>query len=357
MPIRKNLQSGIWWVDIRPPGGQRIRRSTSTTSRPAAQEYHDKLKSELWRVHNLGEQPKHSFEEACLRLLKASEGQSDYDTKVRHVKYWLTVFAGRTICSLTNTEILDGLPTHRVYKDKRKPKNLKPATRNRYLSTIHRILSIAADADWLIKVPKLAKLDEPELRVRWEPQGIIAALIRETSLVWMQDVSLFAVSTGMRENEILSLTPARVDMKQRNAWVEADGAKSGYARSVPLNDDAMGVLERRLRTAKQLVFTRDRQRDESKGDTRIQQIDRRALARACEKVGIVDFRFHDFRHTWASWHVQQGTPLLVLKELGGWETIEMVQRYAHLGPSHIAAHAKTVTFWSQQEAEKLRAAG
>ena len=70
--------------------------------------------------------------------------------------------------------------------------------------------------------------------------------------------------------------------------------------------------------------------------------------KACADVGIEKFRFHDLRHTWASWHVQAGTPLLVLKELGGWETIEMVQKYAHLGQSHLAAHANVVTFWSQQ---------
>ncbi len=355
MPIRKNPQSGIWWVDIRPPGGQRIRRSTGTTSKQAAQEYHDKLKNELWRVHNLGDKPKHSFEEACIALLNASEGQSDYATKVRHVKYWRSIFAGRAICSLTNTEITAGLPTHRVYEDKRKPKRLKAATRNRYLSTMRRILNLAANADWLIKAPKLAKLEEPAVRIRWEPQETIAKLISAMTLDWMRDVSLFAVATGMRETEILTLTRDRIDMKRSNAWVTADGAKSGYARSVPLNDDAMGVLERRLVTAKNLVFTRDRHRNEV-GETQIQQIDRRVLTRACKEVGVVDFRFHDFRHTWASWHVQQGTPLLVLKELGGWETIEMVQKYAHLAPSHIASHAKTVTFWSQQHSEKERAA-
>lgn len=44
----------------------------------------------------------------------------------------------------------------------------------------------------------------------------------------------------------------------------------------------------------------------------------------------------DLRHTWANWHVQHGTPLHVLKELGGWETLEMVQRYAHLSADHLA---------------------
>ncbi len=208
------------------------------------------------------------------------------------------------------------------------------------------------DADWLVKAPKLIKLDEPAVRIRWEPQETITKLISAMTLAWMRDVSLFAVATGMRESEILSLTRDRIDMGRCNAWVTADGAKSGYARSVPLNDDAMGVLKRRLATAKRLIFTRD----SGDGNTRIQQIDRRVLARACKTVKIEDFRFHDFRHTWASWHVQHGTPLMVLKELGGWETIEMVQKYAHLAPSHIASHAKTVTFWSQQPSEKEKAA-
>lgn len=339
-------RNGIWHVDFYAPSGERIRRSAGTTYKAAAQEYHDKLKHEMWRVHNLGDTPRRSFEEACIQLLKASEGQRDYATKVRHVKYWRTVFGGRSICSLTSTEILEGLPTHRVYEDKRKPKSLTPATRNRYISTIRRILSLASEADWIVKAPKLNNLNEPAVRIRWEPQPVIRKLIDAITLDWMRDVSLFAVATGMRESEILSLTPARIDMAQCHAWVTADGAKSGYARSVPLNEDAMSVLRRRLPSAKGLIFTRGRQRDPGE-ETQIQQIDRRSLAKACATVGIKDFRFHDFRHTWASWHVQGGTPLMVLKELGGWETVEMVQKYAHLAPSHLAAHAGAVTFWSQ----------
>jgi beta-glucosidase/6-phospho-beta-glucosidase/beta-galactosidase len=45
------------------------------------------------------------------------------------------------------------------------------------------------------------------------------------------------------------------------------------------------------------------------------------------------------RHTWASWHVQQGTPLHALQELGGWESSEMVRRYAHFSADHLAPYA------------------
>jgi YD repeat-containing protein len=183
--------------------------------------------------------------------------------------------------------------------------------------------------------------------VRWEPQEVIAALIGAMSLQWMRDAALVAVSTGLRESELFGLTPAHVDLAQRNAWITHDRAKSGHARSVPLNDDACAVIERRLHLSKQYVFTRDG------SDRRITQHDNRVFVRACRAVSIEDFHWHDLRHTWASWHVQQGTPLMVLRELGGWETVAMVQKYAHLAPSHIAAHANAVKFWSRlNEAEK-----
>lgn len=63
---------------------------------------------------------------------------------------------------------------------------------------------------------------------------------------------------------------------------------------------------------------------------------------ALRRAGIEDFRFHDLRHTWASWLVQAGTPISVLQEMGGWESIEMVRRYAHLAPNHLTEHAKHI---------------
>jgi len=69
------------------------------------------------------------------------------------------------------------------------------------------------------------------------------------------------------------------------------------------------------------------------------QASTKAWYKGLERAGIVDFRWHDLRHTWASWHVQQGTPLYVLQELGAWASPEMVRRYAHLSCEHLAPYA------------------
>jgi integrase len=61
---------------------------------------------------------------------------------------------------------------------------------------------------------------------------------------------------------------------------------------------------------------------------------------ALERAGVEDFRWHDLRHTWASWHVQNGTPLYALQEMGGWSSAEMVRRYAHLAADHLAPFAE-----------------
>jgi len=61
------------------------------------------------------------------------------------------------------------------------------------------------------------------------------------------------------------------------------------------------------------------------------------------RAGIENFRWHDLRHTWASWHIQRGTPLQVLKELGGWATLEMVQRYAHFSAEHLTPYVLAMT--------------
>jgi integrase len=119
-------------------------------------------------------------------------------------------------------------------------------------------------------------------------------------------------------------------MRRRVAWIHGDQAKAGKPIGIPLADDAMAILARQRGQNKQWVFP-------WKGHP-IGKI-KTAWRRALERAKIEGFTWHGLRHTWASWHVQNGTPLAVLKELGGWASLSMVSRYAHLAPEHLRAYA------------------
>ena len=75
----------------------------------------------------------------------------------------------------------------------------------------------------------------------------------------------------------------------------------------------------------------------------IRWVNTRAWRKALTRAGIENFRWHDLRHTWASWHVQNGTPLYVVQEMGAWESEGMVRRYAHLAPANLQRHAELVS--------------
>jgi len=75
----------------------------------------------------------------------------------------------------------------------------------------------------------------------------------------------------------------------------------------------------------------------------IKQLNTKAWRRALKRASIEDFRRHDLPHTWTSWHVQAGTPLHVLQELGGRESVEMVRCYAHLSSDHLVEYADRVS--------------
>ena len=129
-----------------------------------------------------------------------------------------------------------------------------------------------------------------------------------------------------------------------------DQAKAKKAIPVPLNADAMLVLRRQTGKHETRVFTYQpvikdgvslmRRGKERRLPCPVEQVNTKAWRAALKRAGITDFRWHDLRHTWASWHVQQGTPLHVLQELGSWESVEMVRRYAHLTSDHLREHAE-----------------
>lgn len=74
--------------------------------------------------------------------------------------------------------------------------------------------------------------------------------------------------------------------------------------------------------------------------SRFKQVSTKARYAALERAGIGDYRWRDLRHTCGSWHVQNGTPLFALQELGGWASTYMMRRYAHLAAVPLAPNAE-----------------
>ena len=93
---------------------------------------------------------------------------------------------------------------------------------------------------------------------------------------------------------------------------------------MPLNDAALDVLQRRQGDHPTYVFM-------YRGNS-IVQVNTKVWRNALQRADIHDFRWHDLRHTFATWHREAGTPTHELQRLGGWKTQSMVERYAHVAP-------------------------
>ena len=135
---------------------------------------------------------------------------------------------------------------------------------------------------------------------------------------------LLALNTGLRRGELLGLSWNDIDLAGQRLTVRARSAKSGRARHVPLNAEALGVVTAmRAENCTGLLFD-------------VQSFGK-AWKAVVEEAGIEDFRFHDLRHTFASKLVMRGVDLNTVRELLGHSDIKMTLRYAHLAPEHKAA--------------------
>ena len=210
---------------------------------------------------------------------------------------------------------------------------VKNATINRELEVVRHILNLA-QKEWLCLdvVPFIRMLKESPPRVRFltqsEADRLLLALPHH-----LQPVIQYALSTGCRRSEILKLEWSRVNMNRKVAWLNHGATKNGAARGIPLNRDALIALEMAKSRNSRWVFT-------YKGNPMVGIGS--AFKKGLKRAEIKDFRFHDLRHTWASWHVMSGTPLYDLMTLGGWKTMDCVQRYAHLAPEHLANAASRI---------------
>ncbi len=147
---------------------------------------------------------------------------------------------------------------------------------------------------------------------------------------WLQEIVVFALNTGMRQDEILSLLGSHVDLFRRTVTVVR--SKNGEKRTIPLSIRAFELLKVKVKgmdSGSGFVFP-------SEAGTKIDDKNlRRAFYEALKRAEIDDFRFHDLRHTFATRLAQAGVDLYKIAKLLGHKDIKMTQRYSHHYPESL----------------------
>ena len=210
---------------------------------------------------------------------------------------------------------------------KRGERHLSPAAINRPLAVLRHLLRLARKWKKLAEVPEF-EMEKERGRLRWlRPEEAVRLLdaCREARNPALTDIVEFSLFTGVRQGEALGLTWDRVE--RARGVVRLEETKNGERRDVHLSANADAVLARRWRPeAEGYVF-----------GTRNWNTFRTAWENAVERAKLTDLRFHDLRHTCASWLVQQGRPLKEVQEVLGHKTLTMTLRYAHLAPDNLRA--------------------
>lgn len=305
------------------PNGERIRKSTRTEIRSEAQEFEDRLKAELWRVIQLGDKPKMSWCDAVVRYLRETNNKARKDD--------ISIF--RALDPHLNSLYLHEINDSVVQKiiSARIEKGDANKTINNKMKKLKAVLNMALK-DWKVDLdpPRIKALPTPKNRVRWITHTEAKRLIQELP-DHLKSMVTFSLETGLRLTNVTHLRWDQVDLIKGVIYFEgADVLKTEKDFTVPLSPRSKELIASQIGKNPTWVFTyAGKQNKSPNGDS---------WKSALKRSGIENFRWHDLRHTWATWHIQNGTPLHVLQELGGWSSIQMVQKYAHFSVDHLSEY-------------------
>lgn len=319
-------RDGIWWIDLYHKG-KRIRKSSGTEVKKDAQKLHDKLKADLWNERELKYTPNKTWMDAVVRWLEESNHKRSIHKDKEHLA-WLDPFLRKSQLKDITRDLIESIAT------KKAATGVSDSTINRMLEIIRAILNRAQkEWGWLETVPSIRMRIIKNRRIRWLTKKQANRLIEELP-PHLADMAAFTLATGLRESNVTKLKWEQIDIDRCHALIHPDESKTKRAIPVPLNKQAIEIILAQKGKNEIYVFT---YRGQPVG-----RCNNHAWQKALKRAGINDFRWHDLRHTWASWHVQNGTSLHELQQLGGWANYEMVLRYAHLSSDHLKSAADRI---------------
>jgi integrase len=311
----KTPRIGVKLPAIRGESGP-LQVSTGTIEKRKAAEFHDRLKAERWDQGKLGSKPRRTWEEAVVKFLEETTHKRTHE-RDKSILRWLDGVLGGKHLDEIDRALVDQIKATRA-------KIATQSTANRYLAVIRTVLRKAChEWEWVERVPKVALFREKEGRIRSLTQEELGRLLANLP-PHLADMALFSVATGLRQGNVRELEWSQVNLELRHAWITPDKHKNGRAHAVPLNEVALAVLTRQVGKHATHAFTYH--------GHPIANVSTKAWWKGLELAGIENFRWHDLRHTFATWHRQAGTPTHELQRLGGWKTLAMVERYAHVAP-------------------------
>jgi integrase len=260
---------------------------------------------------------------------KRVEGKRSVDEDERHLAKLKAWFGESTPLSGITAQRIADYSRERAGQTSRLKRLVSPATRNRELAALRHLLRLAVEWGYIDKAPRIRLAREPEGRLRFLSREDAVRLLeacRQSQNPHLYRIVVVALYTGARRGEVRGLTWERVDFAR--GVLLFSHTKSGRRREVPMNDAVYRALAEIPGPKREgPVF---RRRDGAAWGSI-----RTAFERAVATAKLDDFRFHDLRHTCASWLVMAGRNLKEVQELLGHRTFAMTLRYAHLSPDRL----------------------
>ncbi len=314
------FKKGNWFIDYRVNG--RRKREKVGTSRALAEFALKKRTIEIAenKFLDVRRENKIKFEDLARDFINlySKLNKKSWQSDVFNIRALCKVFKGRLFQEITPFEI-------EKYKSERL-QSVGPATVNRELATLKTIFStaIAWGKTDVNPARTVKNLKEPHGRLRFLEKEEIGTLLAHCSGM-LKPVVIVALHTGMRRGEILGLKWQDIDFR-RNIITLLD-TKNGERRDLPMNEQVKTAFMRvKKHPESPYVFC-------NKDGNPFRSL-RKSFFTALKKSGIINFRFHDLRHTFASQLVMSGVDINTVRELLGHKDIRMTLRYSHLSSAH-----------------------